>query len=335
MEAQVITEIGPGDLLAWLGPGGAGRGLTGPRGGAVVVRLDGAEPEPPHGTVAALGSLPLIVIAVGAPGPGWRNLADVIVPAGDPVLEEIIGTVEARPVAATSLAVLLRGQEHRPVPEGLAAESAVYSALQAGPEFAAWRRTRPVRERPQRKGPRVLVERDGDVLLLTLDRPEVRNAVDAALSEELVEACAVAAADPTIGRVELRGAGPAFCAGGDLEEFGSRPDPATAHLIRLHRSAGRALWEIRERTTVFLHGACYGSGIELPAFAGTVLAAPGTRIALPEVALGLVPGAGGTVSVTARAGRHRTAWLALSGRSVDAATALEWGLVDAVTEDGA
>ena len=59
------------------------------------------------------------------------------------------------------------------------------------------------------------------------------------MRDELVEALTVAAADPGIARVELRGEGRAFCAGGDLDEFGTRSDPATAHLIRLQRSVGR------------------------------------------------------------------------------------------------
>jgi enoyl-CoA hydratase/carnithine racemase len=73
-----------------------------------------------------------------------------------------------------------------------------------------------------------------------------------------------------------------------------------------------------------------GSGIELAAFADQVVAAPDTQIALPELALGLVPGAGGTVSLPRRIGRLRTAWLAFSGRTIDAEVALAWGLVDAV-----
>jgi enoyl-CoA hydratase/carnithine racemase len=64
-----------------------------------------------------------------------------------------------------------------------------------------------------------------------------------------------------------------------------------------------------------------------------VRAAPGTTMARPEVGLGLVPGAGGTVSLPRRIGRHRTALLALTGRTIDARTGLEWGLVDGL-EDG-
>ncbi len=138
----------------------------------------------------------------------------------------------------------------------------------------------------------------------------------------------MAAADPSITRVELRGEGRAFCAGGDLDEFGTRSDPATAHLIRLERSVARALSRLNKETVAYVHGACVGSGIELAAFTDTVVAAADTRIALPEIELGLVPGAGGTVSLPRRIGRLRTAWLAFSGATIDAATARAWGLVD-------
>jgi enoyl-CoA hydratase/carnithine racemase len=85
-----------------------------------------------------------------------------------------------------------------------------------------------------------------------------------------------------------------------------------------------------DRVTANIHGACMGSGIEIAAFAHRVVAHPDTRLALPEVGMGLVPGAGGTVSLPRRVGRHRTALLALSGATIDAPTALRWGLVDAV-----
>jgi enoyl-CoA hydratase/carnithine racemase len=79
---------------------------------------------------------------------------------------------------------------------------------------------------------------------------------------------------------------------------------------------------------VELHGACIGAGIELPAFAGEVKAHGGTWFQLPELAMGLIPGAGGTVSLPRRIGRWRTAWMALSGSRLELDTALEWGLVD-------
>lgn len=302
--------------------------------GVLVVDLDAA---PAPGPVPMLHSgVRAVVVGTTALDPPESHpavgLCDVAVAPGDPALDAVLATAAAAPVAATALAVVLRGAEHRTLEAGLVAESAVYSSLQGGPEFAAWRAGRPRRERPPEGDP-VRVARDGDVLTITLDRPHVRNALSTAMRDGLVDAFAVAAADPSIAEVHLRGAGPDFCSGGDLDEFGSFPDPATAHLVRLQQSVGRSIALVADRVTAHLHGACVGSGIELPAFAGTVVAAPDARIALPEVALGLVPGAGGTVSIPRRIGRHRTARLALAGETVDAATALAWGLVDAV-DDG-
>lgn len=255
---------------------------------------------------------------------------DVVLHRDDgPALAALVDTVGTHPLAATALVLLLRGGDGRPVDQGLHAESAVYSTLQAGPEFAAWRAARPRRPRRRAGGDPVRLARHRDRLSITLSRPHVHNALDTAMRDQLVEAFRLVALDPAITSVHLSGAGPSFCAGGDLDEFGSFPDPVTAHLVRLRQSVGRAIHAVSDRVTAHLHGACMGSGIELPAFAGTVLAHPSTTIALPEIGLGLVPGAGGTVSLPRRIGRHRTARLALTGERIGVATALEWGLVDA------
>jgi len=254
-------------------------------------------------------------------------LVDVVAEPGTAELDAVLNTVETWPLAATALAVLLRASEERPVADGLVAESVTYSMLQGGPEFARWRASRPRRERtPVENAVRWAVT--GDRLDVVLSRPEVHNAYDSATRDGLIEALTVAATDPGIAEVHLSGEGKSFCSGGDLDEFGTRPDPATAHLVRLARSGGRLIHTLKHRITAHLHGACMGSGIELPAFAGRVLAAADTRIALPEIQLGLIPGAGGTVSLPRRVGRHRTALLALSGTVIDAPTALGWGLVD-------
>jgi enoyl-CoA hydratase/carnithine racemase len=81
---------------------------------------------------------------------------------------------------------------------------------------------------------------------------------------------------------------------------------------------------------VEVHGACVGAGIELPAFARRVVARSDAFFQLPEVAMGLVPGAGGTVSIPRRVGRQRAAYLCLSAVRLDAETALAWGLVDEI-----
>lgn len=257
---------------------------------------------------------------------------DVLIGHDDVVLHAIVETAERNPLAATALAVLLRTADHRSIDDGLSAESAVYSSLQAGPEFAAWRASRPPRARPEEGDP-VLLERHGPVLTITLNRPHVRNALNTAMRDQLVEAFRLPSLDPGIDEVHLRGAGEAFCSGGDLDEFGSFIDPASAHLIRLQQSVGRWMAASANRVTAHLHGACVGSGVELPAFARRVVAHPSTEISLPELSLGLIPGAGGTVSLPQRIGRHRTARLALTGETIDATTALRWGLVDAIQDD--
>jgi hypothetical protein len=278
-------------------------------------------------------SLPFVVVGVshGPVAARWLELCDVVVDAGDPALDRIAQNAADRPVTAVTLALLLRGQDHRSVGQGLVAESAAYSVLQSGPEFAAWRATRSGRPAGVTGlRPRIRVEHNGEVFSISLTRAERLNALDARMRDELVEALTLAAASDDVARVELRGEGTAFCAGGDLDEFGSRSDPATAHLIRLERSAGRTLSRLGKSTVTYLHGACMGSGIELAAFTDWVVAAPDTQIALPEIRLGLIPGAGGTVSLTHRIGRLRTAWLAFTGSTIGPETAHEWGLVDEI-----
>jgi enoyl-CoA hydratase/carnithine racemase len=144
----------------------------------------------------------------------------------------------------------------------------------------------------------------------------------------------VAQLDSSVDQVVLTGNGPSFCSGGDLDEFGTFTDPASAHLARTRYSPALALDAITARLGAAcraeVHGRVLGSGLEMAAFCGRIDAAPDTVFGLPELSLGLIPGAGGTVSVTRRIGRWRTAYLVFSGRTLDTDTALTWGLVDAV-----
>jgi enoyl-CoA hydratase/carnithine racemase len=229
------------------------------------------------------------------------------------------------------LATLLPVTEALDVSAGLVAESLAYSMLLGSGEFAGWRARTPVRSVPEVSDP-VLLERDGDRLLVTLNRPERRNAFGRAVRDGLLSALTVAELDASVFEVDLRGAGPAYCSGGDLDEFGSTGDPAVAHAVRLQASAGAAVHRLRDRIRPHLHGACVGAGIEVPAFAGHVVAQRDAWFQLPELRMGLVPGAGGTVSIPRRIGRWRTAWLGLSGARLDAVTALSWGLVDELVD---
>jgi enoyl-CoA hydratase/carnithine racemase len=267
---------------------------------------------------------------VSPAGAALADRFDVVV-AGDGELALLRERIARRPLASMALVQLLRHTEGRDTEAGLFAESLVYSTLQAGPEFGAWLARRgPAPPAPADAAPPLRVCRELDRLHLRLHRPERHNAFSSAMRDALCEALELALFDDSLACVVLSGEGPSFCSGGDLDEFGTLPDPATAHAIRSTRSAARLVAACGPRLRAELHGACIGAGIELPAFAAEVNAREDAFFELPELALGLVPGSGGSVSLPRRIGRQRTAWLALSGSRIDAATARAWGLVDAV-----
>jgi hypothetical protein len=289
-------------------------------GGAVPWRIlvgaaEHARPEIPTGIFDVL-------LCTGPAPPGWVRVDDI-----DRELASIARTCETAPLAACTMTQLLRLNEHLSTPEATLSESLAYSMLLAGPEFASWLSTRPpMAYRPVPEP--VEVGSDGDVVTITFDRPHVRNAYDSATRDRLVEILRALAALPACPPVRLSGRGPSFCSGGDLSQFGTTADPVTAHAVRTSRLPGLLLRSIG--ATAWVHGSCVGAGIELPAFCALVVAAPGATFRLPEVPMGLVPGAGGTASIVGRIGRHRTAFMALSAEPVDTDTALGWGLVDAV-----
>jgi hypothetical protein len=309
-------------------------------GEAILVVDLGSEARAPDAEAiaaagASLAALPCPTVALvtdtpASPAASLRDRFDVVV-SSLAELEPVLETARRTPLAAMALAQLLRSSADLDVHQGLIAESLVYSMLQSGPEFAAWLSGRPATPpREPDAEPAVLVRRRDAQLELTLNRPKTRNAFSAQMRDALVEGLRTAVCDTSITEVILCGAGPAFCSGGDLDEFGTLPDPATAHGIRSTRSPGRLLARCADRVRAELHGACVGAGIELPAFAARVVAREDAFFQLPELAMGLVPGAGGTVSIPRRIGRQRTAYLALSGQRLDAATAHRWGLVDAI-----
>lgn len=285
------------------------------------------------------GSLPavdaahvdLMLTAASSPSPkcGWISVQD-------PILEvrKLAQAVDRLGRPAGALAQVLRAASGCAASEALLVESFAYSMLLSGREFKNWLKARPRRGRRQRDAlQRVRVDREGGVLVLHLADPDRRNAFDAQMRDALVEALMLPTIDPTIAEVEIRGDGPDFCSGGDLDEFGTSEDFSLAHAIRMLHSPVRWLDCIGVPSTVFLHGACVGAGIEIPAAAHRVVATKSARFWLPELAMGLIPGAGGTWSIARRIGRQRLLYWALTGTWVDAPTALAWGLVDEVADD--
>ena len=346
----------PAPSLAWLTPTKLVAALSSPALAgdlcsdtdtpALVVDGNWADvpPQAEPGWFDTLRDQPAVTVAVvrSSLGPGGALLAagfDVLlvadgVPAPDgaaplPALDDLVGAVATHPRASLVLVQVLRAGAGGYA--GLLTESLAYGLLQSGPEFATWLEGHEREEPPRRDRPPVRVDRDGDRLVVVLDGAEVRNAIDTEVRDALVEAFTLVATDPSVESVVLRGEGPSFSSGGALWEFGTVPDPPTGHVVRSTRLPGRALLRCAPRLTARVHGPCVGAGVELPAFAATVEAAADTTFRLPEVGMGLIPGAGGTVSLPRRIGRQRTAFLALTGREIDAPTALAWGLVDEVS----
>ena len=277
-----------------------------------------------------LRRLPCPVIGIGRADAPLAADCDTVVD-DERAAAPLLAGVRRNPIAASVFVQLLRATENLSVPHALAMESLAYATLQGGVEFRRWLEGRPAPQPPPREaGPAVLLSRTADGLHLTLNRPERRNSMSVEMRDALVEALELALADDAVRAVRIDGAGKCFSTGGELDEFGTAPDPATAHAVRSLTVPGRLLAACAERAEARVHGACIGSGIEFPAFAGRVIAAPDAWFQLPELQFGLIPGAGGCVSIPRRIGRQRAAWMVLGGKRIDAATARDWGLVDAV-----
>jgi enoyl-CoA hydratase/carnithine racemase len=316
------------DLMAL---GGAGLALVeldgggpGPVGGAGVVQLGIRRGGPPPAIDLEAFDL-LLFAGLEAPAP-WVAVDPSRL---DGIIANLQTCVAAQPVAAAVAVQLLRASLRLPLGQALVQESQGYSMLLASEGFRAWRAANPARARAADDDARVAIELSAGELRIRLNRTAARNAFDARMRDELCAALAFAAEHPDVPPVVLSGAGPAFSAGGDLDEFGRADDPGVAHLIRAFRAPAAGVAALGSRLTARLHGACIGAGIEVPAAAARVVAQEGAVFRLPEVAMGLIPGAGGTATIPRRIGRHRAAYMALSGAEIDLTTALAWGLVDA------
>lgn len=284
-----------------------------------------------------LGEVPDAIVLPPCPVIGIGDAAHPLAARLDAVveppfsLEAIVRQVLAMPKAAAVIVQLLRLLPHLPADAGLTAESLAYGVLQGSDEHRAWlagcEKTAP------RNAGRIRRERAGDWLTITLDHPDSGNAIDRAMRDELYEAFSLAGIDTEIARVSLRASGRTFSLGAELAEFGSTTDPATAHAIRCLTLPARAALACADRLDVHVQGGCVGSGLELAAWARRLTASPDAWFHLPELSMGILPGAGGCVSLTRRIGRQRTALMILSGKRISARQALGLGLIDAIVDE--
>jgi enoyl-CoA hydratase/carnithine racemase len=177
----------------------------------------------------------------------------------------------------------------------------------------------------------VLVEREGHLARLVLNRPEVLNAIDNTLAEELRAACERLAHDDGVWAIILRGAGErAFCAGADLKarrEF--TPEQWTEQRALLRRMFSQ-MREVPQPMIAAVHGFALGGGTELAMLCDFVVAADDAVFGLTEVSLGIIPGGGGTQNLPRLIGRNRAKELIFSARRIPAHEARELGLVNHV-----
>ncbi|WP_159978167.1 MULTISPECIES: enoyl-CoA hydratase/isomerase family protein [unclassified Novosphingobium] len=234
-------------------------------------------------------------------------------------------------LAASTLVQLLRLLPSLSADDGLTAESLAYATLQGSTAHRDWIARRKIPSCDLIRGA-VSLSRQGDEVIAMLNRGEAGNAIDRHMRDALHEAFVLVNMDRSISRITLRAHGKAFSLGADLGEFGTTIDPATAHMIRSRTLPAREAVRCADRFAVEIDGACIGAGLELAAFASRITATRRSWFQLPELAMGVLPGAGGCVSVTRRIGRQRTALMVLSGRRVGARQALEWGLIDALVD---
>lgn len=186
--------------------------------------------------------------------------------------------------------------------------------------------------------PFLTVERDGAVVTATINRPDARNAIS---SDEdigaIVDFCASVAGDRTVRAVVLTGAGSAFCAGGNVKDMAARTgmfagSPFTLRDGYRHgiQRIPMALYELEVPVVAAVNGAAIGAGLDLACMCDVRIASDRARFAESFVKLGIVPGDGGAWLLPRVIGMARATLMTLTGDPIDAATALEYGLVTAV-----
>ena len=172
----------------------------------------------------------------------------------------------------------------------------------------------------------VLTSGHGPVLVITLNRPEVRNAIDSALSLGVLEALATLDGDDDLRVGVLTGTGGTFCAGMDLRAFADSGVPAKIDDVFRNRC--------RKPLVAAVEGVAVGGGLELALVADLIVAARDARFGSPEVKFGLFPGGGALLRLPELLPRSLVTEMALTGELINAETAQQHGLVNRVCEPG-
>jgi enoyl-CoA hydratase/carnithine racemase len=175
----------------------------------------------------------------------------------------------------------------------------------------------------------LLVSTDGPAARIVLNRPDKRNALSLELIEEMMAALGEVSAADTTRAIVIEGAGPAFSAGHDLSEMIGRPESFLSELFDSCTQMMEALHDLPQPVIAKVHGIATAAGCQLVAACDLAVAAEGTRFATPGVKIGLFCSTP-MVPVSRAVGRKRAMQMLLTGEPIDAATALDWGLVNRV-----
>jgi enoyl-CoA hydratase len=179
----------------------------------------------------------------------------------------------------------------------------------------------------------LLIEHQGPVALITVNRPDKLNALNRQTLLEIEEAVASATTDPAVHAVILTGAGDkAFAAGADVAEFAAYSPTEARDLSANGHRIMDAIATAPKPVLAAINGFALGGGLELAMACHLRVAVPNARMGQPEVNLGLIPGYGGTQRLVEWVGRARALEMLLGGDPIDAATALQWGLVNRVAQ---
>jgi enoyl-CoA hydratase/carnithine racemase len=181
----------------------------------------------------------------------------------------------------------------------------------------------------------VSLETDGEIGVVTLERPEALNAISGALADELADVFREVGSRPDIWVMVLRGAGDkAFCVGADLKERGSFTIEDFYSNRRQMKGMFAALRAVPQPTVASVFGFALGGGFELALSCDLIVAARGTLMGLPEARVGLLPAGGGTQLLARSIGEARAKELVFTGRRVDADEGVAMGVVAKVVDRG-
>ena len=176
-----------------------------------------------------------------------------------------------------------------------------------------------------------MYDKSGAVARIVLNRPRVMNAYNVQMRDELFLTLEAVRDDPDVRVAVLSGAGErAFCAGADLTEFGTAPSQVIARQVRWERDIWGLFLSIRKPLIAAIHGYIIGSGVEIACLCDIRIAADDAQFAMPEVALGMIPAAGGSQTLRRVIGASRALEMVLTNRRIGAEEARRIGMVHTV-----